>query len=342
MNWVGRHQPKIIIMNSIQKAIAAPLLGLFLCWVFFLLASGSDLLFQPDYDLAAMTELAPELRPSKFLYLAGIALLAQGSLTGLRKVDAFRNGQKKPGGLTLASLRLNVFSVIISLASGTIYALVNFFGAFGGLDSEGGIIQRIFGVYLPILLATVLVVYVMLAAFVWRTARDDDQKRLEKFADPRRRALALGYALPIIAGASAVIFGLVVYDITGTSLESWVWVIIQAIVASGIILGTRFARRAKYTKAVVRKDKNRLAGGAWNLNFVLSVIFGTVVSIMAFVFGTSSFEKLKSYNFDYAGWEIAPISFNWILGDFTPSLALILLAVLGVYAIITERHRDEI
>ena len=328
-------------MGDIQKAIASPLLGLFVCWVFFLLASWSDLFFQLQYEVTGAIESPYILQPSKFLYLAGIALLAQGSLMGLRRSDSAASSGKDPGGLTLASLRLSGLGVIISLAGGTVYALINFLGAFGGSVSTGSFVQRSLAVYLPILLSTVLLVYVILKAFVWRTVNEADKKNSKKKVDARKKALALGYALPIVAGALAVIFGLVVFDTTGTSLESWVWVIIQVIVASGIILGTRFARRAKHQEPVRRKAKNRLAGGAWNLNFVLSILFGAVVSIMAFVFGTNSFEKLKSYNFDYEGWSVSPVSLNWILADFLPSLALILLVVLGTYAIIMERHRDE-
>ena len=328
-------------MGNLQRAIASPLLGLFVCWVFFLLASWSDLFFQPEYIITDEFQSPPILQPSKFLYLIGIALLAQGSLIGLRKSDASNFDNKNPGGLALASLRLGVLGVIISLAGGTIYALINFLSAFGGPVSSGSFGQRAVAVYLPILLSTVLLVYVILRAFVWRSTNETDKLSSKRKIDPQKKALALGYALPIVAGALAVIFGLVVYDITGTSLEAWVWVIIQVIVASGIILGTRFARRAKNRKPVQTKAKNRLAGGAWNLNFVLSILFGTIVSIMAFAFGTNSFEKLKNYNFDYEGWDVAPVSLSWIIGDFLPSLALILLVVLGVYAIIMERHREE-
>jgi len=64
-----------------------------------------------------------------------------------------------------------------------------------------------------------------------------------------------------------------------------------------------------------------------------------VVSVMAFVFGIGAFEELRDYNFDYAGWEVLPISLNWVVGDFAPAVVLILLVTVGLYATMTERHR---
>jgi hypothetical protein len=98
---------------------------------------------------------------------------------------------------------------------------------------------------------------------------------------------------------------------------------------------------AKSEKAAAPKPRTVWASGAWNLNFVLSIVFGGVVSVMAFVFGSGSFEKLRDYNFDYAGWEIKPLTVSWLVGDFAPALVLIVLVVIGLYATITERHRNE-
>jgi len=50
---------------------------------------------------------------------------------------------------------------------------------------------------------------------------------------------------------------------------------------------------------------------------------------------------LRDYNFDYAGWEIEPVTFSWVVGDFAPALVLIALVIIGLYATITERHRVE-
>lgn len=329
-------------MESPHRAVLAPLVGLIVGWVFFMFGAWSNLFVQPEYDARGMwLNDGPIVKPSTFLYLAGITAFSLASLHGLRLSAAHKATQDTPDGLTVAAYRLGNLSVIIALAGGAIFALANFFGAFGGATAEGNLTERLLGVYLPIVLATALVVTTLLFAFVVRKDKVDAGSAEDKGLDARQKALALGYAIPIIAAAVAVIFGLVVYDITGTSLEAWVWVIIQVIIAAGIILGTRYARLAKAEKPAPPKPRTAWASGAWNLNFVLSIVFGAVVSVMAFTFGIGSFEELRDYKFDYVGWEIEPFTMSWFIGDFAPALVLILLATIGLYATITERHRTE-
>lgn len=329
-------------MESPRRAVLAPLVGLIVGWVFFMFGAWSNLFVQPEYDARGMwLNDGPIVKPSTFLYLAGITAFSLASLHGLRLSAAHKATQDTPDGLSVAAYRLGNLSVIIALAGGAIFALANFFGAFGGATAEGNLTERLLGVYLPIVLATALVVTTLLFAFVVRKDKVDAGSAADKGLDARQKALALGYAIPIIAAAVAVIFGLVVYDITGTSLEAWVWVIIQVIIAAGIILGTRYARLAKAEKPAPPKPRTAWASGAWNLNFVLSIVFGAVVSVMAFTFGIGSFEELRDYKFDYVGWEIEPFTMSWFIGDFAPALVLILLATIGLYATITERHRTE-
>jgi len=181
----------------------------------------------------------------------------------------------------------------------------------------------------------------LLFAFVVRKDQPNSASTPSAGMTARQKALGLGYAIPIIAAAIAIIFGLIVYDVTGTSLEAWVWVVIQVIIAAGIILGTRYARQAKAEKPAAPRPRTAWSSGAWNLNFVLSIVFGGVVSVMAFAFGSGSFDKLRDYNFDYEGWEVKPFTLNWFLGDFSPALVLIALVTIGLYATITERHKKE-
>ena len=329
-------------MESPRRAVLAPLVGLIVGWVFFMFGAWSNLFVQPEYDARGMwLNDGPIVKPSTFLYLAGITAFSLASLHGLRLSAAHKATQDTSDGLSVAAYRLGNLSVIIALAGGAIFALANFFGAFGGATAEGNLTERLLGVYLPIVLATALVVTTLLLAFVVRKDKVDAGSAADNGLDARQKALALGYAIPIIAAAVAVIFGLVVYDITGTSLEAWVWVIIQVIIAAGIILGTRYARLAKAEKPAPPKPRTAWASGAWNLNFVLSIVFGAVVSVMAFTFGIGSFEELRDYKFDYVGWEIEPFTMSWLIGDFAPALVLILLATIGLYATITERHRTE-
>lgn len=329
-------------MGVAQRAVLAPLAGLMVAWVLFMIAAWSNLYAQPEFDAQGMwLNDGPIVRASTFLYLAGIATFSLASLRGLKWAASHKAAHNPPDGLTIAAYRLGNLSVIIGLAGGAVFALANFFGAFGGSTAEGALLERLLGVYLPIVLATALVVTTLLFAFVFRKDKAEPAATEDKGLDARQKALGLGYAIPIIAAAIAVIFGLVVYDLTGTSLEAWVWVIIQIIIAAGIILGTRYARLAKAEKPAAPKPRTAWASGAWNLNFVLSIVFGAVVSVMAFVFGINSFEELRDYKFDYAGWDIEPMTFAWFLGDFAPALVLILLVVIGLYSTITERHRTD-
>jgi len=323
-----------------QRAILAPLLGLALGWSLFMFAAWSNLFIQPVFDASGFVSDGPSIRPSTYLYLLGIALFSLGAFIGLSLARAERAQSQSEDPLTLAACRFGTLSVIIALAGGAVFAIANFLTALGS-RAEESLAARIGGVYLPIVLATALVVTLLLVSFVRRSAEPDDVAAEDNSRTLRQKALGWGYALPILAAAIAIIFGLIVYDITGTSLEGWVWVIIQVIIASGIILGTRYARRARAEKPPAPRPRTAWASGAWNLNFVLSIVFGAVVSLMAFVFGAEAFDQLRNYNFDYEGWEIEPFSLAWLLGEFSPALVLIVLVVVGLYATITERHRAD-
>ena len=233
-------------MGTSHRAVLAPLIGLVVALAFFMFAAWSNLFIQPELDAQGVwLNDGPVIRPSTYLYLAGIAAFSLTSLRGLTLSAAQKAAQQTPEGLTVAAYRFGNLAVIIALAGGAIFALATFFGAFGGTTAEGSLLERLLGVYLPIVLATALVVTVLLFAFVFRDDRADSATTEKNGLDRRQKALGLGYAIPIIGAAVAVIFGLVVYDVTGTSLEAWVWVIIQVIIAAGIILGTRYARVAK-------------------------------------------------------------------------------------------------
>jgi hypothetical protein len=330
-------------MKQSQKIVALPLIGLIVGWSFFMFASWSDLFVQPEYDeRGGWISDGGVVRASTYLVLAGITAFSLLSLQALRGAVKHKSADGGESPLHRASYRFANLSVIIGLTGSVIFGISRFFSAFNQYGNDEPVLNRLIGVYVPIILAAALVVVVILVAFVYRPDTSSSQSDKKSSLSARQKAMGLAYAVPIIAGAIAIVFGLVVYDITQTSLEAWVWVVIQVIIASGIILGTRFARQAKAEKPQPPKPRTALASGAWNLNFVLSILFGAVVSIMAFVFGVGSFEELRNYKFDYAGWDVAPISLNWFIGDFSPALVLILLAALGLYAMITERHREPV
>jgi hypothetical protein len=230
-------------------------------------------------------------------------------------------------------------AVIIGLVAGAIFAIGNFLGAFNNFSQRESLGSRLIDVYLPIILATALVIFVLLKAFVLRKDQLELNEQGRAKMTAAQKALSLGYALPIFTTAVAIIFGLVVYDITRTTLQVWVWVIIQLLIAVGIIAGTRFASRAKSAKPSAPKPRAMLAAGAANLNFVLSIVFGGVVSIMGFTFGFSAIENLRTWRIQPV---IEPISLQWFVEDFLPAKVLIVLAIVGIYLTITERNRKRI
>jgi len=333
-----------------KQAILTPLIGLVVGWTLFMSAIYSSLFVYPIYDSQNMYQGEEQIiRPATYLFLAGIVVFGLLALRGQRLALRARELAGSEHSLARAAHRFGNLAVIISLVGGAIYAIGTFLGAFNAFGNrEDNLFIRLFDVYVPILLATALVVYILLRAFVFRKQVTKGVKK--EGMSESEKALGLGYAVPILATAIAIIFGLVVYDVTRTDLQVWVWVIIQVIVVIGILLGTRFSTKAKTAKSVVQKPRATLAAGAANLNFVLSIVFGVVVSIMSFGFGADAIEKLRVYPeyepkpdeeevFNW-GWEVAPFSINWFVENMAPAVVLLFLAAAGTYLSITERNKQ--
>lgn len=334
-----------------KKAIISPLVGLVVGWALFMFAFYADLFVLPEFDSQGYFVADAQLvRPSTYLFLAGIVVFGLSALYGQRLALRARELAGPEQLLARAAHRFTTLTVIIGLVGGAIFAIgkfLNAFNSFGGQREE--LVVRLFDVYVPILLATALVVYILLRAFVFRKTSVKGTKK-EKMPESEK-ALGLGYAVPIIFTAIAIIFGLVVYDVTRTDLQVWVWVVIQVIIGSGVILGTRFSRKAKTGKASAPRPRATLAAGAANLNFVLSIIFGAVVSILAFSFGGSAVEKLRYWpeymddggekGYYVGGWEVSPFSIGWFTEEMLPALILLLLAALGTYFSIVERNKEQ-
>lgn len=339
--------------NLAKRAIISPLAGLVIGWVMFMFAIYSDLFIQPIYDSQGMYMGEAEVvRPSTYLFLSGIVVFGLTSLFGQRLALRAREIVGPDNLLARAAHRFTNLTVIISLVGGAIFAIGNFLGAFNRFDGQAeNLGLRFFQVYLPILLATALVVYILLRAFVFRKSTVKGQKK--EGLSETEKALGLGYAVPIIFTAAAIIFGLVVYDVTRTDLQVWVWVIIQSIIATGVLLGTRFSAKAKSAKVEAPKPRQTLAAGASNLNFVLSIVYGAAVSIMSFTFGASAVEKLRvwpqyepvvvpdEYTENYWNWTVQPFTLSWFFEDMFPALVLLALAALGTYLFITERNKQS-
>ena len=333
-----------------KLAILAPLVGLVGGWKFFMFAIYAGLFVYPIYDSQGMYQGDEQIiRPSTYLFLAGIVIFGLLALYGQRLALRARSLSGVEDALARGAHRFTNFAVIVALVAGAVFAIGNFLGAFNTfIDREENLAVRLFDVYIPILLATGLVVYILLRAFVFRKQVVKGAKKT-RMSDSEK-ALGLGYAVPIIATAIAIIFGLAVYDVTRTDLEVWVWVIIQVIIVSGILLGTRFSTKAKTIKATAPRPRATLAAGAANLNFVLSIVFGVTVSIMSFAFGAAAIEKLRVYppyeepapGEEFTAvwtWEVAPLSVSWFIEQMLPAIVLLVLAAAGTYFAITERNK---
>lgn len=332
-----------------KQAIITPLIGLVVSWTLFLSATYADLFVYPIFDSQGMYQGEAQLvRISTYLILIALVVFGLLSLRGQQLALHARELAGLEAPLPRAAHRFTNLTVVISLAGGSVYAIGNFLNAFTGFGQDNvNLLVRLLDVYLPIVLATALVIYILLRAFVFRKKYAKESKK--EGLSESEKALGLGYAIPILFTAVAIIFGLVVYDITRTDLQIWVWVIIQVIVALGILLGTRFSSRAKTAKAAPPRVRQTLAAGASNLNFVLSIVFGATVSIMSFAFGTAAIEALRVYpeyieplpDEDYVydnSWTVSGFEWRWFLELMLPALVLLLIAAVGIYLFITERN----
>ena len=324
-----------------NRAISLPLLGWVFTWIFVMTATWLAMALHEGYN-------ASLVRPTVYIYLVAFALAGFSALTAhgwaVKAVAV-----DEADGLARASLRFATLMVVLGLSVTTIFALTNFLGAFNSFSSIGqnsNVGLRFVWTYLPILLATAVVVFIVLRAFVFRNGVTLAEGEAKKKMSERQKALALGYAVPILSTAFAIILGLFVYDATRTNLDVWIWVLIISIVGFGVIAGTRFSARARQARVEPLRPRTALAAGAATVNFVLSIVFGATVSIMSFTMGQQAVNKLQRW----AEWKegdteshysLVTPSLDWFVRDIAPAAILLLLAVVGVYLSITERHRKR-
>lgn len=333
---------------SAKNAIKFPLLALAVTWVLFMLGIYVQInqpdVFWSDNGEAIWPE--PYIQWQNYIFLAGITVFALVAQYGLKQAVAMRS--VRDSLLARAAHRFNNLGVILSLLAGAIFAIGNFLGAWNRYDPTNEPVWiRLLNVYVPIVLATALVVFVILSAFVFRKDAPDipeDQKDEERAA--LQRAVGLAYAAPIIGTAIAIIFGLVVYDITKTTLDTWIWVVIQAIIAISIILGTNFASKARSARPLPPKER-RTGVAAVNLNFVLSIVFGVVVLVMAFTLGASAVDSLIYWPEWREGMtnaelqrEILAPTLDWFVSDMLPAMVLLVLAEFGIYRTLVIRNQE--
>ena len=346
-------------LSAPKIALIVPLGSLLTAWLLFTGALIQALYERDTYGYAQTVD-GSYTQPtqtfvnwSTYLFLAAIVAIAVGSLWGQQIALRARVALGQENGLARAAHRFTNLMVWIGLALGVIFVFGNFMSAFNDYSSRNAALYvRILGVYVPIVLATAMVVYVILRGFVFRADgenHDHEDELAKAAARARRRNLGLGYAVPILTTAFAIVLGLLIYDATKTALQTWVWVLIQAIVIGGIVAGTRFANRAKVGETVLTKPRAMfasLAAGASNLNFVLSIAFAGVVSIISVSSTAQAVDKLYNYGaFDVNGKPttqagVMAITGQWLWEELTPAFALVLLVIVGTYLTITLRNRS--
>jgi hypothetical protein len=319
-----------------NRAIALPLIGLVFTWALFMVGQWVSMVAQDRVSYGP--------NQSVYVFFLALAVAAVSSLVAQGWAIKAHDGSEGDG-IERAAHRFTNLAVVLSIGALIIFVFGNFMGSFNN-GQDISLTRNLLLVYLPILLGTALVIYVVLKAFVFQRKTEVASGETKPRLSAQQKALALGYAVPILTTAFAIILGLAVYDITRTNLQIWVWVIIIAIVGYGIVMGTHFASRARTARPAPPKPKITLAAGAANLNFVLSIVFGGVVSIMSFVSGGEAMNKLQVWpvagpNDTQVYPTIDAPTWKWLLEDLAPAKVLILLATIGVYLSITERHRKR-
>lgn len=318
-----------------RSAVVLSLIGLNATWVIFWFGAwASHLEDFSRVDALGNWGPGPEVRASSYLFLLGIAVFAILATVAHRRAEAEVLAAGENPKPAQAAFRFVSLAVIISLVAGAIYAIGTFMSSFEtSPDSKVTLTGRLLGTYLPIVLATILEIFVLLRATVYRKSSNHDKDESGKMS-PRQKAMVLGYSLPILATALGIIIGLAFWDIQGQTLDTWVWVFIQALIAGGIVLGTRFAVASRTGEDAPVKPRTRTAAatGAVNLNFVLSVVFGGVVTIMSFAMAADSFGMVGSEM--YRG-----LSVGWFVDKVLPAYLLLLLVTYGLYATIVMRNR---
>lgn len=301
-------------LGATRKAIWIALGSAGVAWFFFEAALYSDLLVdqqvvaasESSTDVLFGPEAALVFRPSIYLIFAAVAMFGVGSLVAHKQLAKLRS--QTHNELARAGFAFTTVTIIISLGFAAWSAIQTFLmGFFEYSGADINLTLRLFNTYLPIVLFTALVVWLLLSAFVFRQHQPLISKqaalpsggveRIEQdlhSSQATQKTTGLAFAVPIIAVAGALIFGLIVFDVTQTALPVWIWVIIQAVIGAGIIAGTVFAEKSTQQLRQVKVKPFGAPVGARNLNFVLSIIFAAVVSAMSLGYGAAAMEELRA------------------------------------------------
>ena len=326
-------------MNKTLKAATAfVLIGLTSAWFGFMAANWVGLYESPNYSSrgALLYGYDSLTKPSTYIFLVALACIAVFSGLAYRMSDVLV-AKKTPGALPV--FRFATVGVIVSLVSLVIFALSAFFASFNGVSSNGrGIVDQLTGVYLPIILAAAICVFLLLSATVYRKSVSvvgtisPEQKKA-------KREAALAFVYPIVGTTLALLIGLTVYQSSRENPQTWVWVLILAIVGGSVALGSIYAARTKAHGTNQLKAKKEAGTAALSLNFVLVVLFVVVVTFMAFGFGLTAIQELQRSYFGNAQHQnINTVTLGWFLHSMLP--AMLTLTLVDVTAYIAVRIRS--
>jgi hypothetical protein len=287
-----------------KRALLIVLASIVGAWLLVMAATFTDLFVTPIYVDGVYRGDDPAVKASTYLFVGAVAIVSVATLVAQRLAIRARIDAGPQALLPRATHRFTTLMIVISLAFAAILGVSVFLQSFPGGREQAEVGVRLFTTYLPIILYTAIIVTVLLVGFVFRgdklpkssaeaTRSKSSQDAGDSESDTDSKALGGAYAVPIIAAAVALIFGLVVYDITQTRLELWIWVIIQVIVGVGIVAGTVFAARAMGQQSDPTSSRARITRSSGILNFVLSIVFVAIVLGMGFGTGASSIESLR-------------------------------------------------
>jgi MFS family permease len=321
--------------KTLKLATALVLIGLTTAWFGFIVANYVGLYEAPQYnsDGYLWFGYAQLTKPSTYIFLVSLVLLAGFSGKAYRMADVLVS-KKTPGALPV--FRFASVGVIVSLVSLVIFALSAFFASFNNFSgSRSGVQDQITGVYIPIILAAVVAVFLILSSTVYRKSEatvgkaSPEQKRA-------KRESALAFVYPIVGTTLALLIGLTVYQARRENPQVWVWVLILAIVGGSVALGSIYAARTKTHGASKAKPKKEPGTTALTLNFVLVVVFVVVVTVMSFGFGIAAITELSEWR--EGGYYIMDITPGWVVRSMLP--AMLTLALVDVTAYIAVRIRS--
>lgn len=294
--------------HALQILLSSAVLG----WLLFIAALYTDAVIETGREIG---DAYTFVRPSNYLTFAAILIFAAGALWAKKKLQSISHDAVSVSTLVKSAQRFASTALIIALVLSASTAISVFMQGFFEATNDFNVPVRILNSYLPIVLYTALVVAVLLAGFVFKRHQDpaaiesdiEQPPSSESFANAdsngqsvattplpaAQRSIALSFAIPIIAVAIALILGLIVYDVTQTAIEVWIWVLIQALVAAGIITGTFYAKKSLSARPLSAGPPAGPSVGAKNLNFVLSIVFVSVVSLMSLTYGLIAVDQLR-------------------------------------------------